>query len=342
MELLETLVVHHGSETKYIKLYHGDLTAIPAAEAVDLLVVSAFPNDYLPTRSSLIGALNLKGLSVSALAQDKEVDLRQSFSCWLSKEIHPVDPGLQFRRILCFEPLVRGRPPEVVGDIFRSIMPFVYDDPPIKSIAMPVVASGDQQIPLEVMFAPLLDAAVHWLAHGIPVETIKIVEYWRAKAERLREVFVELKSQYAGSSAEQSTGFSYDLFVSYSHQDRTEVEFLIKGLQVSSPDVHIFFDKMELKVGSAWQEELSEALEDCRKVVTVYSPTYLQSKVCQEEFNIARLRHRDSQAGVILPIYLRSTELPAYMRLIQYIDCREGDLSKIGAACQELLSSLTG
>ena len=340
MQLLESFVVHHKSEDKYIKLYYGDLTAIPKYEAVDLLVVSAFPNDYIPTSTSVIGALYRKGLSVAELARDKEVDLRQAFSCWLSKELQTTDPGLQFRRILCFEPLVRGRPPEVVGDIFRSLMPFVYGDPPIRSIAMPIVASGDQGVPLEVMFEPLFDAAYHWLAHGIPVQTIKIVEYSRAKAEKLKEVFSRLRPRYSSLLREGESGFDYDFFISYSRKDSDEVDSLMAGLQSFNPKVRVFLDRLELAVGSAWQEELYQALEKCRKVIAVYSPSYLESKMCKEEFNIALFRHRESEDSVLLPIYLYSAQLPVYMRMIQYIDCREGDQKKIDGACKEFMTML--
>jgi hypothetical protein len=40
--------------------------------------------------------------------------------------------------------------------------------------------------------------------------------------------------------------------------------------------------------------------------------------VCKEEFNIALFRHRESEGGVLLPIYLYTAELPTYMKLIQY------------------------
>src|SRR4051812_33471762 len=102
MKLLDSLAVTYKGETRYIELYLGDLTAMTPQEAVDVLIVSAFPNSYWPTASSLIGALAQKGVSVAALAKDKATDLRQTFSCWLSKEI--TGPGIQFKRILCFEP----------------------------------------------------------------------------------------------------------------------------------------------------------------------------------------------------------------------------------------------
>ena len=105
-------------------------------EAGDLLVLSAFPNDDLPTPSSLIGALYQKNLLVANLARDKELDLRANFSCWLSKEFAPPHPGIQFSRLLCFEPLVRGKPPQVVGDIFRSLAPILGDLPNISTVAI--------------------------------------------------------------------------------------------------------------------------------------------------------------------------------------------------------------
>lgn len=68
MELIDTIFIH-GKERKRIELHQGDLTTLRSDEAVDLLVISAFPNDYLPTSTSLIGALHRKGLSVATLAQ---------------------------------------------------------------------------------------------------------------------------------------------------------------------------------------------------------------------------------------------------------------------------------
>jgi hypothetical protein len=97
---------------------------------------------------------------------------------------------------------------------------------------------------------------------------------------------------------------------------------------------------LEIKSGHAWQDEIDRALENCRKVIAVYSSSYLQSKVCLEEFNMARLRHRESDRGVLLPIYLRTTNLPLYMRSLHYLDCREGDIGRVREAASRLTSEL--
>lgn len=340
MRLLDELKIQYGSQDKYIKIYHGDLTEVPVEEAFDILVVSAFPGDYTPTFRSLIGALDRKGISVAKLAQTKAVDLRKSFSCWMSQEINSSDPGIQFKRILCFEPQMRGNPSEVICEIFQSLMPFINESPSIMSIAIPLVATGDQRVPLLDILESLLDAAAHWLALGIPVENLKIVEYSQLKAAELKGAFSVLKRNYLGSFAKPSSKFKYDLFISYSHLNMDEVMFLAEELHRQRPNLRIFLDRKNLNTGVSWQQELYDALDDCRKVVAVYSPTYLSSKVCKEEFNIAMFRHRDSQDSVLLPIYLYSTELPTYMRLIQFIDCREGNQDKLRKACKEILATL--
>jgi hypothetical protein len=209
---------------------------------------------------------------------------------------------------------------------------------------MPVLASGDQRFDSEVMLTALLNAAVHWLEHGLPIDTIKIVVHSQESAQRLQQVFARLRSDYtsAGSQRqpEASPSFRYDFFVSYSHSDVSEADALVEGLKAAKMGARVFQDKLELKTGDAWQTELDEALECCRKVIPIYTQSYVRSHVCMEEFNMARLRHRESESGVLLPIYLRTTQLPLYMRALQYFDCREGDLSKIRSVCRQLISAL--
>ena len=72
----------------------------------------------------------------------------------------------------------------------------------------------------------------------------------------------------------------------------------------------------------------------------MYSPNYLASKICIEEFNMALFRHRESSDGVLLPIYLHTSALPTYMKILQYQDAREGDNAKIAESASVLLKHL--
>jgi TIR domain-containing protein len=338
MRLLDTLSVYYKSEERRIGIYEGDLTELTPEEAVDVLVVSAYPNDYAPTPGSLIGALHRKGVSVHELAGDKASDLRGAFSCWMSREIETDDPGIQFKRILCFEPLVRGKPPEVVGDIFRSLGALMGDDPPIHSVAMPLVATGDQHIPAGRMIDPLLDAAVHWMAIGLPLTELKIVARSRGMVEDLAREFLRLKEKYADFGLAPSEP-AYDLFVSYSHENTRDASLMVEQLKQLRPGLRVFFDRLTLDKGSAWQQEVYEAIDASRRFLSLFSPSYLESKICLEEFNIALHRRRDTGKEIVFPVFLYTATLPTYMRaLVDYEDCREGDPGKLRAACEKLLS----
>jgi hypothetical protein len=341
MRLLEKCSISSGGRTRELRLYVGDLAAIPQAEAVDLLVLSAFPNDYVPTRTSLIGALARAGISVALLAKHKAVDLRDAFSCWLSEDVSYNAPNAGFKRLLCFEPQHHSMSGEPVRDMFRAIMPFAFDDgPPMQSIAMPILASGDQGLDAAAMMEAQFRAAIYWLEHGMPVDSIKIVVYSDAIAEKLRPRFVALTAQAASAPPTDSTPAQYDCFISYSHQDATEADRLVDALRLVRPDLRIFRDRERLSAGVDWQSKLDDGLANCERVIVIYSPAYLKSPNCLEEFNMARIRHRESSQPVLAPIYLRSAILPLYMRTLHYIDCREADLSRLTATGGEELAAL--
>jgi len=338
MKLLATIDVL-GHANKRIELLKGDLTLLGPGETFDLLIVSAFPNDYIPTETSLIGALYRKGLSVAELAKEKDTDLRANFSCWLSQAL-PFST-LGFHRILCFEPLVRGSPPAVVGDIFRALTPILGQRTEIKSAAMPIVAAGDQGWPVKDILEPLLDAALHWMEQGLPLDLLKIVAYSDAESAEAEALFSAWARKYESMPTSHPEGqVDFDVFISYAHENSEDVDKFERLLTQKHPGIRIFLDRKSINMGMAWQPEIFESLDRCRKVVAMFSPDYLSSKMCKEEFNIAWLRSRESDKDIIFPVYLYSATLPTYMKYRNYADCREGDRAKLGSACDQLLLAL--
>jgi TIR domain len=332
MKVLDSMKIPSAGRIGRIELCQGDLTLVPVEHAVDLVVVSAFPNDYAPTESSLIGAFARKGLSVGQLADRKAVDLRQPFSCWLSEEL-VVSQGLPYKRVLCFEPLVRGQPPELVGDIFRAIAPFLGGEPRIDSVAMPVVAAGDQGYAIEEMLSPLLEAAFHWMSAGMPLSILKIVVHSDSQAAPASALFDSMKRRLVQDSQKDRGALDNDVFISYSHKDKVPADFIAAQLQHHS--VRVFLDRQVLKEGSAWQPDIFKAIDHCRCLVAIYSPAYLESKVCLEEYNIAWARSRD-HGTTIVPVYWKSAEIPTYMNMLLYVDCREEVEEKLGRVIERV------
>jgi len=337
--LVQVLEVPTPSGSALIELHHGDITAMSPDDAVDVLIVSAFPDSYEPTEGSLIATLHGKGISVGALANAKQIDLREAFSCWLSTEVPDDIPGIHFKQILCFESLYRGvSAPEAVGDIFRSLAPFVGGDPYMSTVAMPVVAAGAQGYELNEILPPLLNSAAEWLKTGLPLKTIKIFAYGKNQALQAKRIFDREQSRLQRRLAEQEDHPRYDAFISYAREDSPAALAIAEFLQGRNRTV--FIDQMELDHGSAWQQHIFEALDRASKVIVVYSPNYVQSKVCQEEFNIAWARGRKMSSGFILPIYWRSGDLPTYMEMLNFADCRERREDKLQEVCSALDSSL--
>jgi hypothetical protein len=349
MRLLDSLTLRHGNETRTIALYQGDLSAIPPEERVDILVTSAFRDNYLPTRHALIGALHRRGIYVSQLARNKQTDLRDFSSCWLSKPVFTGDdPG--FTRILCFEPLSPHRAPEVIGDVFRSLIALINQP---TTVAMPLVSSGYMGIAIEEMLPVLLDAAVQWMALGLNVTTLKIVENSTWKAEEMRVLFSAWKARYAEATKEQATvgaslhtaapsSFRYDVFISYCQKNSSPVDVFVDALKAARPGIRIFMDRLELNPSAAWQQAIYDALDDCARIVAFYTPEYLDSDICKEELNIAILRQRLTKKDVLYPIYLHTANLPTYLLARQYVDCLEGDIDKLCRAAQDLAARFSG
>ncbi|MEO0866915.1 MAG: hypothetical protein AAFY17_00425 [Cyanobacteria bacterium J06642_11] len=195
MALIDVIEVKSGEYIRRIELHHGDLTNLPPQDAVDLLILSAFQGECLPTPHSLIGSLDAKGLSVYDLSQDKAIDLRQIFSCWLSHPIQSDNPDLRFDRILCFEPPEHSYAPNRVGDIFRALAPFMESEPNIRTAAMPILATGAQGYSINAMLPPIIKTAIHWMTIGMPLETLKIFTYTDAEAKEAKRAFAKLKLQ---------------------------------------------------------------------------------------------------------------------------------------------------
>ena len=153
---------------------------------------------------------------------------------------------------------------------------------------MPIVAAGDQGYSTAQMLEPLLDAAIHWLEHGLPLDILKIVAHSDYQAEEAKKTFDQKLSSYlvtASRLVEKDSEF--DVFISYAHKDDAAMQIFERALLRAAPNIKIFLDRKNLNIGAAWQPEIFESIDACRKFAALLSPCYLESKVCKEEFNIA-------------------------------------------------------
>jgi hypothetical protein len=343
MKLLAKWEVPHQGAVRRIELYWGDLSWIPPEQAVDILVVSAFPNDYLPTPSSLIGALARNGVSVAHIALDKQLDMREDFSCWLSKPLSHVS---RYRRILCIESGWRGTPPEIADDLFRAIALSSLADVPHASLAMPLIGAGDQDYPPDQIMRAILLAAVSWFRRGLDVRVVKIVAYSDRSASLAQTAFLEaMRLDSAPPQPDDRTARDLeaalptghcDLFVSYAHEDADTAKIICKSIKKVAPRAQVFFDRITLEPGASWLLRIAESLDEAKYVVPLYTPRYWASSYCKDEFAAAYVRQNDTKRQILFPVYYQTSQIPYLLKTVQFEDCRESDSAKLIAACNSV------
>jgi TIR domain-containing protein len=345
-EEINEIVIPGARLQRRISFWQGNPADINPDNPVDLLIVSAFRNDYTPTRWSIIGALYRKGVSVAALALNKEIDLRETAGFWLSRPLVQQRPlsaqttPIGAKRILCFEPQFLGtQPAEVVGHLFRGLFPFLSDRDEA-SVAMAVISTGALGEQPERMLRALVNAAREWMSRGLPIRELMIMEQNPSRVKKLAPVFEELKRSPIRQD-EVARRDNYDLFLSFSSEDAHLVDVLRDAFGRSNPELRLFDYRVAIDPGRAWQDELDAAIENCRNAMALLSPSYFRSAECKEEIGIARLRHKRSSYTFLVPLYVRSLEneeeLPLWLQAINYVDCRESDPAKLSAAVERFL-----
>jgi hypothetical protein len=348
MRVLATWSIErHGTE-RVIELLYGDIAHLPADHHVDVVAVSAFPDDYTPAPGTVLQALHQNGVSVRQLAGSKQLDMRHDFSSWLSK---PISGNAAFRHILCIESRWRGTLPQIItDDIFGAIAPLFLTDFPNGSLAMPILGTGNQGWPVQEMLECLLLAAVSWIERGLALKRLKLVVFGERDRDAAVRTFVEVQQRHTARrtfatdgrepDGGHHAGKPYDVFFSYAHEDYTRANMIKNTLQRLLPTCRMFYDRDSLAPGRNWLLDIGEALDTVSRVVVLFTPQYWSSGHCKFEFAAALARQLDCGEPVLFPVYMRTTHIPYAYRNIEYIDCREEDTSKLDEACVALSRTL--
>lgn len=256
---------------KHIGLFTGELSQLP--EPVDLLVCSAFWRDYLPTRTSLIGALQRDfGVSVAALSAEPELDLKD-LGVWVSQA---VDKPL-FGRIACVE--MRHTPGKAITQdelrglydtLFFALRKCRQRGIPVRSVAMHILGTGNQDIPLETSLIPLLAESVAALNSEAALERIvffdRRVERGIAINECLRRVATGMRTGMA--------------FISYSHADQDIANRIANGLEENG--VKPWIDHRMIR-NPDYAREIMEGMSQSRAFLLLVSESSMASYDVQRE-----------------------------------------------------------
>lgn len=143
--------------------------------------------------------------------------------------------------------------------------------------------------------------------------------------------------QTTGVQMRGSNEFRYDVFISYSHADKTWVrEELLSRLEAEGLTVCIDFRDFEL--GAPSVTEMERAVLESRKTVPVLTHVFLKS--AWTEFETVMLQTLDPGARQrrLIPLRKEPCELPLRLRALTYIDFT--DPQEVEFAWARLLSTL--
>jgi hypothetical protein len=102
-----------------------------------------------------------------------------------------------------------------------------------------------------------------------------------------------------------------DLFISYAAADRETAEQLAARLE--SEGWSVWWDR-EIPIGTSFDVAIDQALKEARAVVVLWSPASVVSEWVKSEAGEAK------RQGRLLPVIIRSTELPLEFRRLQTVD----------------------
>ncbi|XP_067680129.1 uncharacterized protein [Haliotis asinina] len=344
--------------TSEIQLLIGDITQLQQDEAVDIVMVSASQGNYssgefsVSKPQTLIGALsrNLK-ISVQGLSQDKELDLRTNFHCWVSK---PLPHNVPYRRLVCFERVHgsgNGTTAQQISTMFRAMTPIFNNED--TTVITSLLATGSQGQSRVSVLRAMVDGACHWIKAGLPLRCLKIVLYasnpynLSKKDTEAVKLFKDLKQVWGSSNLKQPEEHqSIDVFISHSNQDNHWADMIAAQLKKIRPGLKVYKQQLQFSADEVWQENVFHVMMQSFRIITILTPAYVESQECLEQFNIALCVDRLSAHHQIYPMYVETVAcLPAYMQLVQYVECREhaGEevpQTLIKRACVKILNSL--
>jgi predicted transcriptional regulator YheO len=185
MALINVISIPTPNGTKTIEIHHDDITSLKWD--FDILVLSAYRFGYAPTPNTIMKSLlDNMGLSVSDYARKPSIDLRESLNCWVSEII----PDSNFKRLLCVEGIsdllyLEGSSERVLSDLFATISLLSYKKISARSIAMPILGTGNQGSKVEDVLPILIEKTINALCTNIDLTTVYFVEKTEAKAQKI-------------------------------------------------------------------------------------------------------------------------------------------------------------
>lgn len=130
--------------------------------------------------------------------------------------------------------------------------------------------------------------------------------------------------------------FEYDVFLSYSHQDKEIVHKLAKRMKKDG--MSVWLDIWEIEPGDPISMKIQHGVEKSRTMVMCMSPDYFKSEWGRLEHHSMLFRDPTNAQRRFLPLLIRDCQLPDIIAQFAYIDWRTSDdelYNKLVGSCRQ-------
>jgi hypothetical protein len=314
MKEIERISINTVYGSKSISVLAGDIAELD--RELDVMTVSAFKGSYYPLFGTMIYALHNRGISVTDLSKDPQIDLRSVCSTWLSRHIDA--SGLPIQRIGCVEmrPLhLVTKPDEHPSDVlvalrsyFRMLDIASLAGVRIQTIGIPILGTGHQGISDSFIAKPIINECLQFLQSNESVREIIVIEYNFKKAEdfarTLRESY-SIKQNKMDSEKQQEASVGRPLaFISYSSCDKNVADNLCAKLEATG--IRVWYAPRDVD-RPVYATAIVEAIARCSHFILILSKDSLAS---EHVLNEVDLGFQELKRGIrFYPLKLDDKEL---------------------------------
>ena len=324
------------SGLKRIGVYECDIAHFD--EPLSILVTSAFVGNYNKTPGTMMHALGKQGIDVKRLSRDPAIDLRKPLGVWISAPAK-AKGGLQVERIACLELLLPLSPHQSAritqADLIQKLralfQAFDLADTAgmdVATIALPLLGTGKQQIPLDLIIPPLLTECQGFLKRNSAAKRIVLFERGHDKALEMAKV---LEGSYAlrqASSQHQQPDPAAKrplVFISYASGDSGVAVNLAAKLE--DRGMATWYAPRDIAVGD-YASAIVGAITRCSHFIVIISKSSMQSEHVLNEVSLAF--EELSRNMRLMPLIIDSEEMsPAllyYLNRQQWADAKNPPL----------------
>jgi len=120
------------------------------------------------------------------------------------------------------------------------------------------------------------------------------------------------------------SSYTYDVFISYSHQDKEWVRMELLP-RIEAENLHVCIDYKDFKVGAPIVTEIELAILTSRKVLLIITPAYLESNWANFEKLMLQVLDPANREQRLIPVLKSKCNVPLHIKYLTMVNFTESD-----------------